>query len=261
MSRLLAGLMVVLFCTSAHADPLRIAVASNFQATFEELVAAYSKQSSEQIEGTYDATGALYHTDRRMARRSPRSLPRTATAPRNSSPTAALRRRADSSTQSAGSRCGHRAQRRSAIGMAGGSATPHRNRRSANRALRARGQRSTDFDEVVGAGAIAPRHRATASRRRCSSSESKRASGGFVAQAQLIAHYKGKPPTADAWLVPLNMHCADRAGSGRAEHARRRSRAGVPDVRRIGRRPRDHRSGRLHGSGADPLSTDDRQPT
>ena len=60
MHRLLAGLLIVLIGASASADPLRIAVAANFQDTFEALMAAYSKQSPDKIEGTYDATGLLY---------------------------------------------------------------------------------------------------------------------------------------------------------------------------------------------------------
>jgi molybdate transport system substrate-binding protein len=36
--------------------------------------------------------------------------------------------------------------------------------------------------------------------------ESGAAAVGFVAQSQLVARYAGKPPAAEAWLVPLNMH-------------------------------------------------------
>ena len=54
MNRLMAGLLIAVITCSANADPLRIAVAANFQNTFEALVAAYAKQSSDQIEGTYE---------------------------------------------------------------------------------------------------------------------------------------------------------------------------------------------------------------
>jgi molybdate transport system substrate-binding protein len=55
---------LLLFTVAAFANaqtaPLRMAVASNFQDTFTALSEAYGKRSHEQIDATYGATGTLY---------------------------------------------------------------------------------------------------------------------------------------------------------------------------------------------------------
>jgi hypothetical protein len=51
MRRLLAGLLIVAIGSSAHADPLRIAVAANFQSTFEALVALQLIESKSAAGG------------------------------------------------------------------------------------------------------------------------------------------------------------------------------------------------------------------
>ena len=60
MRRLLAGLLIVAIGvrrTPIHSESPWLRTSRD---TFEALVAAYAKQSTEQIEGTYDATGLLY---------------------------------------------------------------------------------------------------------------------------------------------------------------------------------------------------------
>ncbi len=205
MHRLLAGLLVLLFCASAHADPLRIAVASNFQVTFEELVAAYSKQSSDQIEGTYGATGALF------------------TQIVNGAPFAALF-----------SADGNRTEQLVANGRAKATSrfvyaigrlalwTPGAPSQSPSEWLTDPQHRIAIADPLNAPYGLAAKETLTSMKlweqaqpqlvtgssvaQAMQFVESKSAAGGFVAQAQLIAHYKGKPPSADAWLVPLNMH-------------------------------------------------------
>jgi len=205
MHRLLAGLLVLLFCTSAHADLLRIAVASNFQVTFEELVAAYSKQSSDQIAGTYGATGALF------------------TQIVNGAPFAALF-----------SADGDRTEQLVANGRAKATSrfvyaigrlalwTPGAPSQSPSEWLTDPQHRIAIADPLNAPYGLAAKETLTSMKlweqaqaqlvtgnsvsQAMQFVESKGADGGFVAQAQLIAHYKGKPPSADAWLVPLNMH-------------------------------------------------------
>ncbi len=60
MGRLLGALIIASVAGFAQAAPLRIAVAANFQNTFEALVSAYAKQSKERIEASYGSTGMLY---------------------------------------------------------------------------------------------------------------------------------------------------------------------------------------------------------
>jgi hypothetical protein len=94
MSRLLLALLIATTTPFAHGAPLRVAVADNFQATFEKLAAAYTKQSAEQVEGSYATTDELY-------KRISDGVPYAAFF-------AALRRRAGLFTPSAGSHCGRR---------------------------------------------------------------------------------------------------------------------------------------------------------
>jgi molybdate transport system substrate-binding protein len=60
MRRFPIALLLIVAATAAHAEPLRIAVAANFQDTFDTLVTAYAQRSSDRIEASYGATGMLY---------------------------------------------------------------------------------------------------------------------------------------------------------------------------------------------------------
>ena len=205
MRRLLAGLLFFLISHSAHADPLRIAVASNFRDTFEALAAAYAKQSPDRIEGTYDATGLLYT---QIVNGAPFAAFFAADGDRTEQLVANGRAKATSRFvyASAGSRCGRRARLRK-LRPTGWQirsiASPIADPQNAPYGLAAKEALTSMklWDQVqprlVSANSVAQAMQFV---------ESKSAAGAFVAQAQLIAHYKGKPPATDAWLVPLNMH-------------------------------------------------------
>jgi len=62
MRHLSCMLLLLIAASGVYAEsaPLRIAVASNFQDTFAKLADAYSKESHQQIQPTYAATGTLY---------------------------------------------------------------------------------------------------------------------------------------------------------------------------------------------------------
>jgi molybdate transport system substrate-binding protein len=60
MKRWLVALMFITLATGARGDPLRMAVAANFQDTFETLSTAYAAAGGEPIEASYGATGMLY---------------------------------------------------------------------------------------------------------------------------------------------------------------------------------------------------------
>jgi molybdate transport system substrate-binding protein len=60
MRRISIALLLIGAATMGHAAPLRIAVAANFQDTFDALVTAYAQRSSDTIEASYGATGMLY---------------------------------------------------------------------------------------------------------------------------------------------------------------------------------------------------------
>jgi molybdate transport system substrate-binding protein len=60
MHRLSILLCGMLLTVTVQAEPLRMAVAANFQDTFEALRAAYAAQGGEAIEPSYGATGTLY---------------------------------------------------------------------------------------------------------------------------------------------------------------------------------------------------------
>jgi len=62
--RMLLGLWLVLLwtpCPADAAEPLRIAVASNFMQPFKEMAAAFQAESGVPVEATYASTGTLYN--------------------------------------------------------------------------------------------------------------------------------------------------------------------------------------------------------
>ena len=205
MHRLLAGLLIVLIGASASADPLRIAVAANFQDTFEAVMAAYSKQSPDKIEGTYDATGLLYT---QIVNGAPFAAFFAADGERTEQLVANGRAKATSRFVYAIGRLalwtpGAPAQSPSDWLMDPQHRIAIGDPQNAPYGLAAK-QTLTSmklWDQVQGrlvtGNSVAQAMQFV---------ESKTASGGFVAQSQLTSHYKGKPPATDVWLVPLNMH-------------------------------------------------------
>lgn len=205
MRRLLAGLLIAAIGGSAHADPLRIAVAANFQNTFEALVAAFAKQSSDQIEGTYDATGLLY------------------TQIINGAPFAALFAADGERTEQLVTNGRAKATSRFiyAIGRLA-LWTPGAPSQAPSNWLADPEHRIAIADPQNAPYGLAAKEALTSMKlwdqvqgrlvtgnsvaQALQFIESKSAAGGFVAQAQLIAHYNGKPPPTDVWLVPLGMH-------------------------------------------------------
>ena len=205
MRRLLAGLLIVAIGSSADADPLRIAVAANFQNTFEALVAAYAKQSTEQIEGTYDATGLLYT---QIVNGAPFAALFAADGERTEQLVANGRAKATSRFVYAIGRLALWTPGAPSQAPSNWLADPlHRiaiaDPQNAPYGLAAKEALTSMklWDQVQGrlvtGNSVAQALQFI---------ESKSAAGGFVAQAQLIAHYKGKPPSTDVWLVPLSMH-------------------------------------------------------
>jgi molybdate transport system substrate-binding protein len=205
MSRLIAGLLIALITCSANADPLRIAVAANFQGTFEALVAAYAKQSSDQIEGTYDATGSLYT---QIINGAPFAALFAADGDRTEQLVANGRAKAASRfvyaigrlalwTPGAPSQSPSDwlADSKHRIAIANPEVAPYG--LAAKQTLASMKLWDQVQSRVVIGNSVAQAMQLV---------ETKAAEGGFVAQSQLIAHYKGKPPATDVWIVPLNMH-------------------------------------------------------
>lgn len=58
--KLFFGIVVWLLSTAAHADTLTVATAANFQATLQELIKIYRRQSNDVIMPVIGATGSLY---------------------------------------------------------------------------------------------------------------------------------------------------------------------------------------------------------
>jgi molybdate transport system substrate-binding protein len=205
MGRLLLAVLFASVTGFAQAEPLRIAVAANFQDTFEALVAAYAKQSPERIEGSYGATGMLYT---QISNGAPFAALFAADGDRTAQLVADGRAKAASRFVYAIGRL--------ALWTPGAASPPptewladekHRvaiaNPELAPYGLAAK-QTLTSmklWDQIqprlVTGNSVAQTMQFIATGA---------APGGFVAQAQLIAHYKGTPPSAEVWVVPLNMH-------------------------------------------------------
>ncbi len=205
MNRLIAGLLIAVIACSANADPLRIAVAANFQNTFETLVAAYSKQSSDQIEGTYDATSSLYT---QIVNGAPFVALFAADGDRTEQLVANGRAKAASRFVYAIGRLALWTPGAPSQSPSDWLADPQHHIAIANPEIAPYGLAAKQaltsmqlWDQVqqrlVTANSVAQALQLV---------ETKSAEGAFVAHAQLIAHYKGKPPATDVWMVPLNMH-------------------------------------------------------
>ncbi len=205
MSRLITGLLITVIACLANADPLRIAVAANFQGTFETLVAAYATQSSDQIDGIYDATGSLYT---QIINGAPFAALFAADGDRTEQLVANGRARAASRFVYAIGRLSLWTPGAPSQSPSEWLADPQHRIAIANPEIAPYGLAAKQaltsmklWDQVQ--PRLVTGNNATQAMRLI---ETKNAAGGFVAQAQLIDHYKGKPPAADVWLVPLNMH-------------------------------------------------------
>lgn len=205
MNRLMVGLLIAVITCTANAEPLRIAVAANFQATFETLVAAYARQSSDQIQGTYDATGLLYT---QIVNGAPFAALFSADSDRAEQLVANGRAKATSRFVYAIGRLALWTPGAPSQSPSDWLADPQHRIAIANPEIAPYGLAAKQtltsmklWDQVqprlVTGNSVAQAIQLV---------ETKSAAGGFVAHSQLIAHYKGKPPTADVWLVPLNMH-------------------------------------------------------
>jgi molybdate transport system substrate-binding protein len=205
MSRLLLALLIATTTSFAHGAPLRVAVADNFQATFEKLAAAYTKQSAEQVEGSYATTDELY-------KRISDGVPYAALFAADGDKTAQLV--ADGRAK-ATSRFVYAIGRLALWTPAPGAPPPSEWLADPQHRIAIADPQTTLYglaaketltsmklwDRAQSRLAIAP-----SAEQAMQSVENGTVPGGFVAQSQLVAHYKGTPPAAEAWLVPLNMH-------------------------------------------------------
>jgi molybdate transport system substrate-binding protein len=205
MRRLLAGLLVVVFAGSAAAEPLRIAVAANFQDTFAALVAAYEKQSSDSIEGTFDATGSLY---KQIINGAPFAAFFAADGERTEQLVANGRAKATSRFVYAIGRLALWTPGAPSQTPSDWLADPQHRIAIANPDIAPYGLAAKQtLTSMKLWDPIQPRLViGNSAAQAMQFVESKSTDGGFVAQAQLVAHYHGNPPATDVWLVPLNMH-------------------------------------------------------
>lgn len=205
MTRLLLALLIAMLAGYVHAEPLRVAVAANFEDTFEALVAAYAKQSSEQIEGSYGATGMLYT---QISNGAPFAALFAADGDRTAQLVADGRAKADSRFVYAIGRLAlwtpgtaspspteWLADETHRVAIANPELAPYG--LAAKQTLTSMKLWDQIQPRLVIGNSIAQTMQFIATGA---------APGGFVAQAQLISHYKGTPPSAEVWIVPLNMH-------------------------------------------------------
>lgn len=205
MSRLLLALLIAMTTPFAHGAPLRIAVADNFQATFEKLAAAYAKQSADQVEGAYATTAELY---KQISDGVPYAAFFAADGDKTAQLVADGRAKATSRFVYAIARLALWTPAPGAPPPSEWLADPQHRIAIADPQTNPYGVAAKEtltsmklWDQVQSRLAIAP-----SVQQAMQSVENGAAPGGFVAQSQLVARYDGKPPAAEAWLVPLNMH-------------------------------------------------------
>ncbi len=205
MTRFLLAALVAAVVQFADAAPLRIAVADSFQDTFEALVAAYAKQSSQRIEASYADTGALYA---QIANGVPYAALFAGDGDRTAQLVADGRAKAPSRFVYAIGRLALWTPGPGAPAPSQWLADPQRRIAIADPQSSPYGVAAEQaltsmqlWDQVQSRVAIAP-----TVAQAMQSIDSGTVPGGFVAQSQLVAHYKGTPPTAETWLVPLNTY-------------------------------------------------------
>jgi molybdate transport system substrate-binding protein len=202
---LLALSLTVVAGVCDAAEPLRVAVASSFENTFESLRAAYAKQASVQIEATYASTNALYL---QIVSGTPFAALFAADSVRTEKLVGEGRAKATSRFVYAIGRL--------ALWTPGAGAPPpsawledptHRVALSdpGNSAYGLAAKQTLTsmklWDAVQARIIIANGDDDT-----MKAIESKSAPGGFVPFGALLVYYKGKPPTDDAWMVPQTMY-------------------------------------------------------
>lgn len=205
MRHLTSALILSIAATCASAAPLRIAVTSDFETTFAALADAYHKSGEEQLDPSYGATGTLYQQivagapfaalfaadDQRTAqlvdagRARPASrfiyaighltlwVPGAASAPDPTWLGDAAHRIAIADPQ---------------LCPYGLAAEETLTKMSLWNAMQGRLVVGADDDQTL------------------QSLANGRVAGGFVARAQLIAHFHGAIPDAQVWHVPESMH-------------------------------------------------------
>jgi len=202
-------LSISLLCVAAGvcdaAEPLRIAVASSFESTFESLRAAYAKQSPVPVEPTYASTNALYL---QIVSGTPFAALFAADSVRTEKLVGEGRAKATSRFVYAIGRL--------ALWTPGAGAPPP------SAWLQDASHRIAVADPGNSAYGLASKQALTSMKLwdavqtriliangdddAMQAVESKSTQGGFVPYGMLLAHYKGKPPSDDTWVVPQNMH-------------------------------------------------------
>jgi len=205
MIRSVLTLCVAMLAGFAQAEPLRIAVAANFQDTFEALVAQYTKQSSERIEASYGATGMLYT---QISNGAPFAALFAADAERTERLVAEGRGKAASRFVYAIGRLALWTPGAASPPPTEWLADPQHRVAIANPQLAPYGLAAQQtlvsmqlWDQiqprVITGESVAQAMQFV---------ETGAVPGGFVALSQLTARHRGRPPSADVWIVPLNMH-------------------------------------------------------
>jgi molybdate transport system substrate-binding protein len=207
MRHLSSALLLIIAATFANAEPapLRIAVASNFQDTFAALTNAYGKRAHEQIDASYGATGTLY--DQIMG-----GAPFVAFFAADDQRTAQL---VDAKRARPASRfiyaIGHLvlwapgaptppdptwlADNTHHIAIADPKLAPYG--LAAQQTLTKLSLWDAVQSRLVVGNSIAQTLETVASGK---------AAGGFVADAQLIAHFHAAPPEGQVWHIPETLH-------------------------------------------------------
>jgi molybdate transport system substrate-binding protein len=203
--RLSILLVCIVMAVGAHAAPLRVAVAANFQNTFETLRTAYASRGGEAIEPSYGATGTLYtqivngapyvaffaaddqHTNELI------NANRAVPASRFIYAIGHLALWTPGATATPGpdwlAEPSHR------IAIANPELAPYG--RAAQETLAKLGLWDSLAKRLVTGTSIAQAFQFTASGG---------ADGGFVATTQLRSHFHGAAPAAEVWYVPQNMY-------------------------------------------------------
>jgi len=205
MLRYLSMLLLTVAGTCDAAEPLRIAVASSFESTFESLRAAYATQSPIRVDPTYASTNALYL---QIVSGTPFAALFAADSVRTEKLVGEGRAKATSRFVYAIGRLAlwtpgagappptawlANSSHRIAIADPGNSAYGL----AAKQALTSMKLWDAVQPRIVIANGDDDAMQAI---------ESKSVQGGFVPFGQLLAYYKGKPPTDDTWTVPQNMY-------------------------------------------------------
>jgi molybdate transport system substrate-binding protein len=205
MARACLALLIATFAIIAHAEPLRIAVAANFQDTFNALVRAYADQSDEQIEASYGPTGILYT---QIVNGAPFVALFAADDRRTAQLVAEGRARPASRFAYAIGRLAlwtpvaptippsqWLADDQHRVAIANPELAPYG--LAAQQTLTAMHLWDRIQPRLVTGNSVAQTLQFVATGG---------VPGGFVALAQLIGHFGGVPPAAQVWLVPQNLH-------------------------------------------------------